>query len=52
MEVEDNVEEKNYVDHDVDHQERNVSDGFGAECGVEGHHDGGVEGEHEDEPVP
>ena len=52
LEVEDDVDEEDDVDDRVDDEQRHVVHGLVAEGAVEGDHDGGVEGECEDEPVP
>ena len=51
VEVENNVHQEDDVHNAVHHQPRDVVL-FGLEGHVVGHHDGGVEGENEDHPVP
>lgn len=51
MKVEDDVDEKDEVDHAVEYKERHIVI-FYLEGGVVRNHDGGVEGEDQDDPVP
>ena len=51
MEIEHDINEKDDVHDAVHHQPRNIVL-LGLEGDVVGHHDGGVEGEDEDYPVP
>jgi len=52
VKVEDDVNEEDDVDDGVHHQEGHVLRGLVLECNVVGHHDGRVEGEAEDDPIP
>lgn len=51
MKVEYNVNQEDHVHHTVHHQPRQVVL-LGPEGNVIRHHDGGVEGQDEDDPVP
>jgi len=52
MEIQEDVDEEDYVNDAVDDQNGNVVHRLSLEGGVEGDHDGRVEGQHEDQPVP
>ncbi len=52
VEVEDDVDEEDDVDDGVDHQEGDVLRRLVLERHVVGDHDGRVEGEDQDDPVP
>lgn len=52
VEVEDNVDEEDDVNYGVDHQQRDVLGGLVLEGYVVRDHDGRVEGETQDDPVP
>ncbi len=52
VKVEDNVNEEDDVDDAVDDEQRHVVHRFALEGDVVWHHDGRVESEHEDDPVP
>ena len=52
VEVEHNVDEEDDVHDGVHHEQTDVLGGLVLEGDVEGHHDGGVEGETQDGPVP
>ena len=52
VKVEDNVDEEDDVDDRVDDQQTDVLGRLVLEGHVVGHHDGRVEGEAEDDPVP
>lgn len=52
MEIEHDVYEEDDVDDGVNHQQGDVLGGLVLEGNVVRHHDGGVEGEAQDDPVP
>ena len=52
VEVENDVDEEDDVHNGVDHEQTDILGGLVLEGDVEGHHDGGVEGEAQDGPVP
>lgn len=52
VEVEDDVDEEDDVDDGIDDEQTHVLRRLVLEGHVVGHHDGGVEGETEDDPVP
>ena len=52
VKVEDNVNEKNHVHDRVQHEQEHVLRGLVLQRHVVGDHDGRVEGEDEDDPVP
>ena len=52
VEVEDDIDEEDDIDDAVDYEERDGVEGLVTEGDVEGNHDGRVEGEDEDHPVP
>ena len=52
VEIEDDVDEEDDVDDRIDHQEADILGRLVLEGHVEGHHNGRVEGEEQDDVVP
>lgn len=52
MKIEDDIDKEDDIDDGVDHQEGDILRSLVLEGHVVGHHDGRVEGQTEDDPVP